>query len=371
VDVLTTGNGTDRDGVARPLRLARPFGQAPARDRPRHLIAGLYNQLETLRYLRTHPRPDVVLVMSLRRLGLMPLRAFQQEGIPYVLTVNDDWPVAYSVGSNASARALVGRWLDETLVLGRTWKGLAPASVVYVSEAVRRAVHDAGVPLPSGVVRSQGVDLSVFNPRPFRPMRPEPRLLFVGRLHPSKAPEVALEALAALERRGHAATLTLAGEADDVSYLRSLHWRARELRVEARVTWAGKVPREHLPALYRDADALLFASRLEHEGQGLTYLEAMACGVPVVAWPSGGAREFLERHDAARLATTCTGEAFADELAALLGDREEQESLVARALGIVRAHASIDTYTRHLEDELHQAIARHGTAPLPVPEPLT
>ncbi|WP_158621684.1 glycosyltransferase family 4 protein [Corallococcus aberystwythensis] len=357
VDVLTTGDGSEAGRVLRTLCLARRFGRPAGRDRLRHFVAGALNTAAVRRYLRVHGRPDAVLVMSQRRLGLAPLRTLQEAGVPAVVTVNDDWPVAFSAGRNARPRAQLGGLLDELLVPSRTWRGIEPAAVAWLSDAVRRTALAAGVPLGSGVVQPQGVDLSCFTARPFRPMRPEPRLLFVGRLHPSKAPDVAIDALAELEKRGLRATLTLAGAADEPAYLSALRQRARALRVDGRITWAGKLPREQLPALYRDADALLFASKLEHEGQGLTYLEAMACGLPVAASPSGGARDFLERHDASLLVKPCTGEAFAETLTALHRDAAAQEALVQRALDIVRRHASLDAYVRCLEKLLRRAAA--------------
>ncbi|HEX8698353.1 MAG TPA: glycosyltransferase family 4 protein [Myxococcaceae bacterium] len=372
VQVLTTGPRTGQQAsVIRTLRLARPFGQPAGRDRLRHVWAGLRNAVATREYLRAHPRPQVALIMSLRRLGLTPLRVLQRAGIPCVLTVNDDWPVAYSAGSSPRGKARIGRWLDEVLVPARTWRGLSTERVLYLSDAVRRVVRDAGVPLAPGVVQSQGVDLSLFTARAFRPMRPELRLLCVGRLHPSKAPEIALETLAVLRRREVPATLTFVGEADAPGFQAALHDRARELGVAPLVTWRGKLPRQQLPRLYQEADVLLFLSRLEHEGQGLTYLEAMACGLPVVASPSGGAREFLERHGAARLVPICSGEAFADELSALSSNPAAQEALVQRALDVVRAHASLDTYVRCLEGQLRQAVRRSFSAGPPLsPAPL-
>ncbi|WP_158624472.1 glycosyltransferase family 4 protein [Corallococcus sp. CA041A] len=359
VDVLTSGDGSENGRVLRSLCLARRFGRPAGRDRLRHFVASVRNTAAVRRYLKDHGRPDAVLVMSLRRLGLAPLRVLHEAGVPAIVTVNDDWPVAFSVGRDARPWTRLGSVLDSLLVPSRTWTGIQPAGVAWLSDAVRRTCLTAGVPLDFGVVRPQGVDLSRFTPRPFRPMRPEPRLLFVGRLHPSKAPDAAIDTLAALEKRGVKATLTLAGAADDPAYLASLRQRARVLRVDGRVAWAGQLPREQLLPLYQDADALLFASKLEHEGQGLTYLEAMACGLPVAASPSGGARDFLDRHDASLLVKACTGEAFAEALAALHRDAAAQEVLVQRALDIVREHASLDAYVRGIEELLLDAAQAH------------
>lgn len=357
--VLTTGQAPERGGVTRTLRLARPFTQPPGPDRLRYALADAVNARAVRRFLADRGRPAAALVLSMRRLGLGPLRALTAAGVPLVVTVNDDWPVAYC---RPRHRTLAGRLrasLDRRMFSARSFRGVAVERVVYLSDAVRGQVLAAGAPLPPGIVEPQGVDPALFTARPFRAMRRAPRLLFVGRLHPSKAPEVALDALAAVRARGLDATLTMAGAAADPAFQAALRAHAAALGVADGVRWLGQVPREGLPAIYRDADVLLFASRLAHEGQGLTYLEAMASGLPVVASPSGGAREFLERHPSARLAAACTGAAFAAEIAALHGDAAAQEALVARALAVVRAHGSLDGYARALEGQLEDA-ARDG-----------
>ena len=96
-------------------------------------------------------------------------------------------------------------------------------------------------------------------------------------------------------------------------------------------------------------------SRLAHEGQGLTYLEAMACGVPVVAAPSGGAFEFLTRYPIARLAVACNGTALADQILLVADDRKGTQQLTADALITVRRKASLNTYIDAVEAELRTA----------------
>ena len=224
---------------------------------------------------------------------------------------------------------------------------------MWLSAAVRRAVLDAGAPLSSGRVRYQGVDCSLFTPGPRARSAARPlTLLFVGRLHPSKGPDVALEALANVRSRGRAAELVIVGEADDPAYDAALRQQAAQLGVTAHVTWRGKLNREQLPDVYRSADVFLFVSRLAHEGQGLTYLEAMACGVPVVASPSGGAREFLTQYPIARLTAACDGVSFGDEILKIADDSVDTTRLAAAAMVTVREHASLDAYIDVIEQEL-------------------
>jgi len=56
--------------------------------------------------------------------------------------------------------------------------------------------------------------------------------------------------------------------------------KAREVRIIDNIIFTGFVPNDHLPLLYREAEAFLFPSF--HEGFGLPILEAMECGTPVI-----------------------------------------------------------------------------------------
>ena len=78
----------------------------------------------------------------------------------------------------------------------------------------------------------------------------------------------------------------------------------------------GHVPDEHLPGLYAGASAFVLPSW--HEGFGLTCVEAMACGVPVVAARAGALPETCG--DAARYADPFDPEDIADQVEAALDD---------------------------------------------------
>jgi glycosyltransferase involved in cell wall biosynthesis len=96
----------------------------------------------------------------------------------------------------------------------------------------------------------------------------------------------------------------------------------------------GHVPDAHLPGLYAGARAFVLPS--VHEGFGLTCLEAMACGVPVVAARAGALPETCG--DAARYADPHDHEAIADQVLAALDDD------ALRAKG--PAHAAAFTWER-------------------------
>jgi glycosyltransferase involved in cell wall biosynthesis len=108
-------------------------------------------------------------------------------------------------------------------------------------------------------------------------------LLFVGRLAPNKRVPVLIEALARLRELTPAVHAVVIGDDGDLYQIeaRCCRDRAAELGVADRLHWLGRLDDDPLRDAYRSADILVMPSR--HEGFCLPVLEAMACGLPVVA----------------------------------------------------------------------------------------
>jgi glycosyltransferase involved in cell wall biosynthesis/phosphoheptose isomerase len=133
-----------------------------------------------------------------------------------------------------------------------------------------------------------GVDLGLFSPEgPTAPRRRERRLLYVGRLVQRKGVGNVISALT--EMPGVELVIAggpereLLGEDPEAQRLIEL---AQSRGVAERVQLLGRVGREELPALFRSADAVVSAPW--YEPFGIAPLEAMACGVPVIASAVGG-----------------------------------------------------------------------------------
>ena len=103
----------------------------------------------------------------------------------------------------------------------------------------------------------------------------------------------------------------IAGHGDDLGWLRR---RAVELGLEQRVHFFGVVDADALRALYRSAD--VFAMPSSGEGFGIVFLEAAACGVPVIAGDADGSRDALrdgllgrlvDAHDTLAIANAIAG----------------------------------------------------------------
>jgi D-inositol-3-phosphate glycosyltransferase len=120
-----------------------------------------------------------------------------------------------------------------------------------------------------------------------------PVLLFVGRIQPLKGVDVAVRALAELDRRD--ATLVVVGGASGIDghvEVERIQKLVVELGVADQVRFVDPVPHHLLSTYYRAADVCLVPSR--SESFGLVALEAAACGTPVVAAAVGGLRTLVE-----------------------------------------------------------------------------
>lgn len=145
-------------------------------------------------------------------------------------------------------------------------------------------LRDQGIKAPVTAI-SCGVDVERFRPDPLarREMRQRltlaaesPLFLYVGRLDHEKGLQEVVQAFADMGEQQ--AVLALAGRGSCADRLRE---QSRRLGLEARMRFPGYVTAEELPRLYNAADCFIMAGYAEL--QSIATLEAMACGLPVLA----------------------------------------------------------------------------------------
>jgi glycosyltransferase involved in cell wall biosynthesis len=179
----------------------------------------------------------------------------------------------------------IGAWhrLTRPVILG-LWADAA--AVVANSLGLAELARQAGPKIPI-MVLPNGVDTVRYRPVPERPRREDGglRLLFVGRLVHQKGLDLLLEALAVAPRD---VTLDIVGDGPERE---ALIGQAHRLGVSGRVRFLGWLDRDALPAHFQAADAFAFPSR--DEGMPNAVLEAMACGLPVIATDVRGLAEVV------------------------------------------------------------------------------
>jgi glycosyltransferase involved in cell wall biosynthesis len=198
----------------------------------------------------------------------------RRAGVPYVLSPRgmlQPGALAHRSWRKRAAYSLVERSV------------LAGASLLHATSESERETLRALKPRAPVVLIPNGVETPCAAARE-RPA-PGPTVLFVGRLHPIKRPDLLVDAFAALRRRHPAARLVVAGP-DERRMRAELVARAGE--AAAAIRFVGEVNAIERSALLRDAAALVMCS--DSESFGLSVLEAMAAAVPVVVtrtcpWP--------------------------------------------------------------------------------------
>jgi N-acetyl-alpha-D-glucosaminyl L-malate synthase BshA len=193
--------------------------------------------------------------------------------------------------------------------------------------------------LPHGVeVIHNFVDTDWFSPSSRREAsacrRPDgPSVVHVSNFRPVKRVPWLVRAFAA-SLKGRAATLVLVGDGPDQLESRSV---ARELGIADRVLFLGE--RDVLPELLAPAD--VFALSSSSESFGLSALEAMSCGTPVVATDVGGVGEVVEHGVTGFLSPANDLESFASNLAALLFAPDN-----ARKMGAAARESALRRFSR-------------------------
>lgn len=191
--------------------------------------------------------------------------------------------------------------------------GRAADGLLAVSHAMRDDMAALGIPAERIRVHHTGVDLDRFAPTERGAAKAAygvtgPLVVSLGALIPRKGHDVVIRAMPSLP----AATLLIAGEGPARGALES---QAAALGLSERVRLLGAIPHADLPALLAAADVMALAS--SSEGLANAWVEALACGTPIVVTDAGGAGEVVTETALGRIAER-TAPAFAGAIGALL-----------------------------------------------------
>ncbi|MCG5441858.1 glycosyltransferase [Micromonospora sp. NIE79] len=247
--------------------------------------------------------------------GLAGLTAGRQTGVPVVQTYHALGTVKrryQGVQDTSPARRV-----SYERELGRSVDRIVAQCRDEVGELVRM-----GVPRSRMTVVPSGVNLATFAPLgPAADREPgRARILTVGRLVERKGFQTVIRAM---ELVPDAECVVVGGPPEGLletdPYARRLRALAESCGVADRVHLVGAVPREEMGRWYRSADLLVAAPW--YEPFGLTPLEAMACGVPVVGTAVGGIRDTVVDGTTGDLVPARDPHALATAIQGLLDDR--------------------------------------------------
>ena len=226
--------------------------------------------------------------------------------------------------------------------------------IIVPSEYVRSTLKRAG-PLgaPISVVPYGAPPLAE---RPVRQARRETgrlKIIFVGSLSQRKGLSYLLKAV---EMLGSSVELTLIGA------------RVGECEVRDAAClnhhWISSLPHHEVLREIQRHDVMVFPSLFE--GFGLVLLEAMSCGVPVIATPNGAAPDFLTDGDDGFLVPIRNAEAIAEKVEQLIRDRERLAAMSEAAARTAARHAW-ESYRARLVVSVRETLIKGLPTPMPTP----
>lgn len=163
-------------------------------------------------------------------------------------------------------------------------------------------------------------------------------LIHTGRLSKKNAVDDLIRALLTLPA---SYKVLLIGNGEDEDALKRL---AGELGVAERVVFAGARPHIELPPYLQASDVFVRASL--SEGLGNSFLEAMACGIPVIGTPVGGIPDFLKDGETGIMCHPRDPKSIAEAVLRLAGDRDLHDALVQNGKRLVKEQYDWDALAK-------------------------
>jgi len=239
--------------------------------------------------------------------------------------------------------------------------------VIAVSGAVARSLREQGI-FAEGKLRvvENGVDVARFARArvEFENGRDGAsdallRVGIVGELSALKGQEDFVRAAAlVVEKMGEHVEFVVAGE--DASrgraYRAQVEQLVSELNLSDRVRLPGQVSEDELAGLVASLDLFVSASR--SEAFGMAMVEALACGVPVVATATEGAREIVEEGVTGLLVPVGDVNALASSITSLLADDRRRRAFGASASAIAKNRFDVARMVEATERVYTEALAR-------------
>jgi glycosyltransferase involved in cell wall biosynthesis len=306
----------------------RPIGLAPRNQQLRRLHVRTWRRSLAKRLRSEGGGYDCTLVMhpfaaiSAVRGGIGPFWAWT-----YGLEVWNDWDPNLLRGLDAAER------------------------VVAISHDTAARVSRR-LPSKNVAILHPSVDPALFRPAESPSVATVPRrLLTVARLASNerlKGHDIVIRNLRAIESRaGTAVEYWIAGDGDDRRRLERL---AQKCGVEAEVRFLGRLAPEDLVAAYQGCDLFVMPSR--SEGFGVAYLEASACGKPVIGSTVGGAPEAVMDGVTGFCVNPDSDRELVDAVASLLIDRNLAEEMGHAGRRRVDEEFTLPRFERELQDLL-------------------
>ena len=220
-----------------------------------------------------------------------------------------------------------------------TWYSNSADAVIAPSYKMERLLIEYGVRKPIHILPT-GINLNFFKKTKAAGLLIRKRLnipktsgviIFVGRMGKEKNPEFLLESMAEILKKRKDVILLMVG---DGPYLKEFQKLSQNLKIQNNVIFTRAISHKEIPAYYQASDAFVFASLTDT--QGIVILEAMACGLPIVALKDDAFKEMVIENKNGFLVKKLSPKIFGEKVLLILNNSNLQRKLSFSSKKIVK-----------------------------------
>lgn len=311
-------------------------------------------------------KPDLVVVWNLYMASMAPLIAARQTSFPLVIHTADKWllyglkdvaPLIWPTHKWKGAAVQLARWFLQPVLFYLA----KPAPIITISEFIRRIYIGAGFDATRIEAIHLGVPLKMFHPDGrSQPSVSKVSFLYIGSLWEGKGPQVAVQALGTLVGKAGMPEIHIdfygKGTPGFMEYLQGIVEKAG---VKKQVTFHGFIDRRDIPEIQRNHDVLLFPSMWD-EPFAAVPVEAMACGMAIIATTAGGTPEAIVDGKTGLLVPPNDPEALAQAMERLIRNPPLRQQFGQEAARVAHQKFDFNTFVDRLE-ERYRALAKPST----------
>jgi glycosyltransferase involved in cell wall biosynthesis len=213
------------------------------------------------------------------------------------------------------------------------------------------AIHmkASGVDMDKVLVLPKGIDLSIFTSSINNSKKIE--AIVTRSLMPEYRHDSILKAFGILNQKGIDFSLTIVGDGTRLQYLKDL---AKELQIENKVIFTGRIPNTELPKLLQQSN--IYISMPITEGVSASLFEAMACNCYPIVSDIPGNQSWITHRENGQLIEIDNIEMLAEELIWSFENSELRNEAIIRNRKFVEENANYDLNMKVISQKYHELL---------------
>lgn len=253
--------------------------------------------------------------------GYVSYKLWKKYKIPYIISLRGSDVPGYS-----ERFSLLYKFI--TPIIKKIWKNAY--FVIANSQGLRELALKSTPGKEIGVIRN-GINVEDFLPDYEKRDLSHFTIVCISRITPRKGIRFLIQAFRLLSVRYSNARMLIVGDGNEKTSLEQL---TMSLGLEDRIIFTGAVPHENVLRYYQKADAFVLPSL--NEGMSNTMLEALACGLPLVATDTGGTKEILIENRNGFIVKMRNPDDLAEKLEKLIADPSLADKMGRESLRLAK-----------------------------------